>query len=73
MDPPAAARAAAVLRPRVAVPIHWGTFFPAGLARLRGTALVEPPRAFARLARDMAPGVEVRVLRPGETLGLEAE
>jgi L-ascorbate metabolism protein UlaG (beta-lactamase superfamily) len=71
MDPEAAARAAALLRPRVAVPIHWGTFFPAGLARLRGSALVEPPREFARVAGKLAPGVDVRVLEPGQTLGLD--
>jgi L-ascorbate metabolism protein UlaG (beta-lactamase superfamily) len=71
MDPEAAARAAAILRPRVAVPIHWGTFFPAGLARLRGSALVNPPREFARAAGKLAPGVDVRVLEPGESLGLD--
>jgi L-ascorbate metabolism protein UlaG (beta-lactamase superfamily) len=71
MDPLAAARATARLRPRVAVPIHWGTFFPAGLARLRRSALVEPPREFARRARALAPGVEIRVLAPGQTLGLD--
>jgi L-ascorbate metabolism protein UlaG (beta-lactamase superfamily) len=71
MDPEAAARAAAILRPRVAVPIHWGTFFPAGLARLRGSALVEPPLEFARVAGKLAPGVEIRVLEPGESLGLD--
>jgi L-ascorbate metabolism protein UlaG (beta-lactamase superfamily) len=71
LDPEAAARAAALLRPRVAVPIHWGTFFPLGLTRLRGAALVEPPRAFARLAGELAPDVEVHVLAPGQTLGLE--
>jgi L-ascorbate metabolism protein UlaG (beta-lactamase superfamily) len=71
MDPLAAARAVALLRPRVAVPIHWGTFFPAGLARWRGSALVEPPRVFARHARELAPDVEVRVLAPGGTLELD--
>ena len=71
MDPEAAARAAALLRPRIAVPIHWGTFFPAGLARLRGAALVEPPRAFTRHAGALAPDVAVRVLAPGQTLGLD--
>jgi L-ascorbate metabolism protein UlaG (beta-lactamase superfamily) len=71
MDPLAAARAVALLRPRIAVPIHWGTFFPAGLARLRGSALVTPPREFACRARALAPGVEVRVLEPGQALALE--
>jgi L-ascorbate metabolism protein UlaG (beta-lactamase superfamily) len=71
MDPLAAARAAAMLRPRVAVPIHWGTFFPVGLARVRGAALVEPPRAFARHTGELAPGVEVRVLEPGQALELD--
>jgi L-ascorbate metabolism protein UlaG (beta-lactamase superfamily) len=72
MDPLAAARAVALLRPRVAVPIHWGTFFPVGLARLRPSALVEPPREFARRARALAPDVAVRVLAPGQTLTLDA-
>jgi L-ascorbate metabolism protein UlaG (beta-lactamase superfamily) len=71
MDPLAAARAVEMLRPRVAVPIHWGTFFPAGLARLRGSALVDPPRAFAHHVRAHAPSVEVRVLAPGESLALD--
>jgi L-ascorbate metabolism protein UlaG (beta-lactamase superfamily) len=73
MDPLAAARAVAMLRPRVAVPIHWGTFFPAGLARLRGAALVDPPHEFARFASELAPDVTVRVLAPGGTLELDAQ
>jgi L-ascorbate metabolism protein UlaG (beta-lactamase superfamily) len=71
MDPHAAARAVALLRPRVAVPIHWGTFFPAGLKRWRGSALVEPPQAFVRHVRELAPSVEVRILAPGESLTLD--
>jgi L-ascorbate metabolism protein UlaG (beta-lactamase superfamily) len=70
MDPRAAAEAAARIAPRVAVPIHWGTFFPLGLERLNPGRLTEPPREFARYARDAAPGVEVRVLDPGESTGL---
>jgi len=72
MDPAAAARAVALLRPRVVVPIHWGTLFPAGLERLRGAMLVEPPRAFARMVAETAGGVEVRTLSPGESLDLDA-
>jgi L-ascorbate metabolism protein UlaG (beta-lactamase superfamily) len=68
MGPAAAARAAAMLRPRMVVPIHWGTLFPVGLKRWRGAALVEPPHAFLRHLAEVAPDVEVRVLAPGETL-----
>jgi L-ascorbate metabolism protein UlaG (beta-lactamase superfamily) len=71
LDPAGAAQAAALVRPRIAVPIHWGTFFPAGLGRLRGRALVDPPREFARRVAALAPVVDVRVLAPGETLALE--
>ncbi len=70
LDPLGAAQAAALLRPRLAVPIHWGTLFPTGLARWRGDALVDPPRVFAREAATLAPDVEVRVLAPGEALPL---
>jgi L-ascorbate metabolism protein UlaG (beta-lactamase superfamily) len=70
MDPLSAARAVAIVRPAVAVPIHWGTFFPVGLEALRGSALVEPPRVFARHVAELAPEVEVRVLAPGDELAL---
>jgi L-ascorbate metabolism protein UlaG (beta-lactamase superfamily) len=70
LDPERAARAAALLSPRIAVPIHWGTFYPAGLARLRPRPLTEPPREFAARTRDLAPQVDVRVLPPGAELVL---
>jgi L-ascorbate metabolism protein UlaG (beta-lactamase superfamily) len=66
LDPAAAARALSLLRPRVAVPIHWGTLYPAGLKRLRPRPLSEPALLFARLASEQAPEVDVRVLAPGE-------
>jgi L-ascorbate metabolism protein UlaG (beta-lactamase superfamily) len=68
LDPERAARAAALLAPRIAVPIHWGTLYPAGLARLRPRPLTQPPREFAARARALAPQVEVRVLSPGSEL-----
>jgi L-ascorbate metabolism protein UlaG (beta-lactamase superfamily) len=71
MDPAAAARAVALLRPRVAVPIHWGTFFPTGLDLVRRTALFEPPRLFARLVAEAGDDVVVRVLSPGDSLDLD--
>jgi L-ascorbate metabolism protein UlaG (beta-lactamase superfamily) len=70
MDPLSAAQAVALVRPHIAVPIHWGTFFPVGLEVLRGSALVEPPRVFARHVAELAPEVEVRVLAPGGELAL---
>lgn len=70
LNPEQAARAAALLRPRLAIPIHWGTFFPVGLARWRGRLLHEPPREFAARVSELAPEVEVRVLEPGEKLEL---
>jgi L-ascorbate metabolism protein UlaG (beta-lactamase superfamily) len=72
LDPETAARALTLVRPRLAVPIHWGTFYPAGVRRWRPEPLVEPPQEFARLARELAPGVEVRVLQPGSETSLDA-
>lgn len=70
LDPERAARAAALLGPRTAVPIHWGTLYPAGLERLRPRPLREPPHRFAARARELAPAVEVQVLMPGSMLPL---
>jgi L-ascorbate metabolism protein UlaG (beta-lactamase superfamily) len=65
LDPERAATAAAELAPEIAVPIHWGTF----ALRRPGPRLKDPhqpAREFAALAAERAPGVEVRVLEPGE-------
>jgi len=70
LDPAEAARAVALLRPRVAIPIHWGTFYPTGLRRLRPEPLWRPPRDFLRLAAHEAPGVDVQVIEPGGRLEL---
>jgi L-ascorbate metabolism protein UlaG (beta-lactamase superfamily) len=67
LNPRTAAEALRLLRPRVAVPIHWGTYFPIGR---RGRRLHDPPHEFARHAAALAPEVEVRILSPGETLEL---
>jgi L-ascorbate metabolism protein UlaG (beta-lactamase superfamily) len=70
LDPERAARAAALLAPRIAVPIHWGTLYPLGLARLRPDPLRSPPREFETWMRALAPQVEARVLAPGEATSL---
>ena len=70
MDPERAASAAAILRPRLAVPIHWGTFYPAGLRRLAPAPFDTPGVAFEEAAARLAPDVRVRVLAPGETVDI---
>jgi len=70
LDPERAARAAALLSPRTVVPIHWGTLYPIGLARLRPGPLRSPPRQLAAWMRDLAPQSELRVLAPGEATSL---
>jgi L-ascorbate metabolism protein UlaG (beta-lactamase superfamily) len=62
LDPERAAEAARLLRPKLAIPIHWGTFAP-----VHRVPDVESPHEFARLAKD----VDVRILQPGESLELE--
>ena len=71
MDPASAARAAALLRPRIAVPVHWGTLYPLLYRRRMARQLADPPHEFARRVAAGAPGVEVRVLAPGESLVLD--
>jgi len=81
LDPAGAAEAVQLLRPQVAVPVHWGTYAVAGLtslpspyrARLRAM-LVEPPRRFAA-AVDAAtsvggPATSVLVTPPGSPVPL---
>jgi L-ascorbate metabolism protein UlaG (beta-lactamase superfamily) len=60
LDPARAAQALELLRPRVAVPIHWGTYTRIGLERDER----EPARRFAELASEF----DVRVLPIGGSL-----
>ena len=66
LDPERAARAAALLRARLAVPIHWGTLHSLRL----GPWFSDPPHRFAAQVARLAPDVEVRVISPGESLEL---
>jgi L-ascorbate metabolism protein UlaG (beta-lactamase superfamily) len=63
LDPLRAAQALRLLRPRTAVPIHWGTLSP-----FRQSASGDPPQEFRRHAAELAPNVDVRVLEPGAAL-----
>jgi L-ascorbate metabolism protein UlaG (beta-lactamase superfamily) len=63
LDPLRAAHSLRLLRPRMAVPIHWGTLSP-----LNRSASADPPNAFRRHAAELAPRVDVRILEPGAAL-----
>lgn len=72
LDPAGAAACLQVLRPAVAVPIHYGTLWLRGLGWLRPSVFHDPGRRFAEHARDVAADVQVRVLAPGESTALTA-
>lgn len=67
LDPESAAEAAARIRPKVAIPIHWGTYFPIHLGLTGTPDFVDlPPLAFGAALKEKAPDVELRVLQIGE-------
>lgn len=75
LTPARAAAALDLLRPRVAVPVHWGTLALAGLPKAPGRQgarmrrmLVEPPREFA--AKSAGSRTRVVVTQPGEDVAL---
>ena len=67
LTPESAARVVATIAPRVVLPIHWGTLYPAGLDLVASGALREPAERFQRFVSDRAPGVEVLSLAPGDS------
>jgi len=64
LDPQRAAQALCLLRPAVAVPIHWGTYAPFGR---RPAGAGAPPEEFREHAARLAPSVDVRILEVGES------
>jgi L-ascorbate metabolism protein UlaG (beta-lactamase superfamily) len=67
LDPRRAAEAVRRIAPRVAIPIHWGTYFPLHLGLRRLPAFLDrPPVEFVVAVAEAAPDVIVRVLQPGE-------
>jgi L-ascorbate metabolism protein UlaG (beta-lactamase superfamily) len=69
LDPRRAAEALQLLQPRVAVPIHWGTYRRIGV-RGDAEALRAPADDFLHFARELAPGTDVRIVPVGGTLEL---
>jgi len=67
MDTGQAAAAVALLRPRLVVPIHWGTFRPFGRGQRDA---YQPALRFAACVAAVAPATTVCILSPGEGLTL---
>jgi L-ascorbate metabolism protein UlaG (beta-lactamase superfamily) len=65
MSPRTAAESLSLLKPKMAVPIHWGTFAPIGMGWIQPRFLSEPPHEFKGHANDVAPEVDVRIVDPG--------
>ncbi|HET7027072.1 MAG TPA: MBL fold metallo-hydrolase [Candidatus Limnocylindrales bacterium] len=70
LDPERAAEAVRRLRPRVAVPIHWGTFWPRGLGRIRPHRLTGPALEFAERAAAAVPDTSIASTAPGDSVSL---
>jgi L-ascorbate metabolism protein UlaG (beta-lactamase superfamily) len=67
MGPRAALEAVKLIRPRVVIPIHWGSLVPFGLHVHTWSYLTQPPLDFVELSRREAPEVHVQVLQAGES------
>ena len=70
LDPHRAALALRQLKPRIAIPIHWGTLYPLGFIPSRANFLRDPPHRFNKYAERLAPEVQVVILQPGESRSL---
>src|SRR5436305_6072678 len=66
LDPARAVEALELIDPRLAIPIHWGTYAPWRPPLGDDT----PAMTFAELAATIVPTVDVRVLRPGQSCPL---
>ena len=68
LDPLRAAQSLRLIRPRAAVPIHWGTYWPHALGRVFPERLVEPPAAFVEYAAELAPDVQTAPTAVGDVV-----
>ena len=68
LDPLRAAQALRLLRPRAAMPIHWGTYWPHALGRVFPERLIEPPAAFVEHAAELAPDVKTIPIEVGDAV-----
>lgn len=72
LDPLRAAKAVELIEPRVAVPVHWGGYLPAGMAKRRPDLLTEPPRKFRRIVEESAhTNARVELIEPGDRISID--
>jgi L-ascorbate metabolism protein UlaG (beta-lactamase superfamily) len=67
MGPSAAVEALRLIRPRVVIPIHWGSLVPFGLHLREWSYLTRPPLEFVDSMRRELPDIQVQLLQPGES------
>jgi len=70
LNPLTAAQALTLIRPRIAIPIHWGTLALPASNRLWPWLLTDPGHRFLEHAQRLAPSVQASLLHPGESLTL---
>lgn len=71
LNPDTAAEAVGLLRPAVAIPIHWGTLWPIVMP-WRRHQLHEPPRRMAAAVKALGIPTPVEILEPGDAYDLPA-
>jgi L-ascorbate metabolism protein UlaG (beta-lactamase superfamily) len=73
LDAAAGAEALRRVKAAWAVPVHYGTFWPIGMGRIRPHMFGGPGEEFARRAARTSPDTHVRVLTQGETLTIRPD
>jgi len=67
LDPVRAAEAVRRVGARVAVPVHFGTFWPIGFDWLKPELFLPPGSRFKAAMTELDPAVQVKLLAPGES------
>ncbi|WBQ02424.1 MBL fold metallo-hydrolase [Kribbella sp. CA-293567] len=67
LDPVRAAEAVRRVGARIAVPVHFGTFWPIGCDRLKPELFLPPGDRFREAMAEVNPAVKVELLAPGES------
>jgi L-ascorbate metabolism protein UlaG (beta-lactamase superfamily) len=70
LTPETAAQAVRIIRPRCAVPVHWGTLFPYGISTFFRDRIEQPPLEFAKAVQRSGEGTKVLVVEPGNRVPL---